>query len=535
MAVTSINQIKNWFKNGLKPAQEHFWHWMDSYWHKEDEIPISSIGGLDEALGNKSDTDHGHDGYADINASNLTEENVAAWQSALNLSAEVNDDEVGLTEDHEYLGLTAENNQADFNETVATKFESQDEAIGNKMSKPENEGSSEDYQYVIGMDEEGDVAKLPANDLGKNIGNTDLEILEPRVLDTNGFPFSIAELPNKSTDATFTDFMGKNATGQVAKIGYPAFKLQAENWTSAQKQEFTQILNGGFSTGTMAVNLISPPIFELENNNIYLVLRGANLNLHPTNRKIEILNATTQAVLAEVPVSQIQTYASGTELVFFYNFYSLGVGTYKLRLTSGVSAYVTSLNFQIVSKITNIDLKTNVFDILTSYPNTLSYGTPDTVVFENEIQGSVTSTPIFSAKSSELFAMGEDWYLELLIDNSFAAISPTSNYHSRIGVGYSSTVNQLAYSQLNYLATNTSYSGGGIGKKLLGTSTVYVPNPLSGSVIFIKQGNLLTVISGTQTWSETISNNSGYSIFLQVPNRSQKETFSAQIIKAYTF
>ena len=44
MAVTSINQIKNWFKTGLKTAQEHFWHWMDSYWHKEDEIPISSIG-----------------------------------------------------------------------------------------------------------------------------------------------------------------------------------------------------------------------------------------------------------------------------------------------------------------------------------------------------------------------------------------------------------------------------------------------------------------------------------------------------------
>src|SRR5690606_1323104 len=97
---------------------------------------------------------------------------------------------------------------------------------------------------------------------------------------------------------------------------YPAFKNQAEKWSQAQRDEFAQILNGGFSTGTMGVNLISPPVFELEDNDVYVVLRGANLNLHPTNRKIEILDATDNSILAEVPNGQIQTYTEGTQLIF---------------------------------------------------------------------------------------------------------------------------------------------------------------------------------------------------------------------------
>lgn len=50
----SISTIKDWFRNGLRPTQSHFWATWDSFWHKDEQIPIDSIenlqGDLDEKL-----------------------------------------------------------------------------------------------------------------------------------------------------------------------------------------------------------------------------------------------------------------------------------------------------------------------------------------------------------------------------------------------------------------------------------------------------------------------------------------------------
>jgi hypothetical protein len=43
---TSLNTIKNWFKTGLKPTQAQFWAWMDSFWHKDEQIPMAKIDGI---------------------------------------------------------------------------------------------------------------------------------------------------------------------------------------------------------------------------------------------------------------------------------------------------------------------------------------------------------------------------------------------------------------------------------------------------------------------------------------------------------
>lgn len=50
MAITDKNTIKKWFRNFLKPTQEQFWNWMDSYWHKEEKIPQDTIEGWDEFI-----------------------------------------------------------------------------------------------------------------------------------------------------------------------------------------------------------------------------------------------------------------------------------------------------------------------------------------------------------------------------------------------------------------------------------------------------------------------------------------------------
>ncbi|MCD0475707.1 hypothetical protein LPB87_15015 [Flavobacterium sp. EDS] len=52
---TNINTILNWFKTGLKPTQEQFWTTWASFWHKDEQIPQSSISGLENTLNTKAE------------------------------------------------------------------------------------------------------------------------------------------------------------------------------------------------------------------------------------------------------------------------------------------------------------------------------------------------------------------------------------------------------------------------------------------------------------------------------------------------
>ena len=54
MAITSREQLKAWFRKGLKPLESQFAAWLDSYWHKSDSIPMSSIDGLNDALNDRT-------------------------------------------------------------------------------------------------------------------------------------------------------------------------------------------------------------------------------------------------------------------------------------------------------------------------------------------------------------------------------------------------------------------------------------------------------------------------------------------------
>jgi hypothetical protein len=48
--MSARNTIKQWFVTGAKPLQSQFWDWLDSFWHKDDALPISSISGLSQIL-----------------------------------------------------------------------------------------------------------------------------------------------------------------------------------------------------------------------------------------------------------------------------------------------------------------------------------------------------------------------------------------------------------------------------------------------------------------------------------------------------
>jgi hypothetical protein len=46
MAKVTISQLKTWFAAGLKPTQQQFWNLFDSFFHKDDSIPVHQIEGL---------------------------------------------------------------------------------------------------------------------------------------------------------------------------------------------------------------------------------------------------------------------------------------------------------------------------------------------------------------------------------------------------------------------------------------------------------------------------------------------------------
>ena len=48
--MTAIQTLKQWFSNFKKPTQEQFWAWMDSFFHKSEKIPMTSIEGLENVI-----------------------------------------------------------------------------------------------------------------------------------------------------------------------------------------------------------------------------------------------------------------------------------------------------------------------------------------------------------------------------------------------------------------------------------------------------------------------------------------------------
>lgn len=54
--ITDKNILKSWFKRGLKPLEAQFHAWMDSYWHKDDKIPVASVNNLADVLNKKAES-----------------------------------------------------------------------------------------------------------------------------------------------------------------------------------------------------------------------------------------------------------------------------------------------------------------------------------------------------------------------------------------------------------------------------------------------------------------------------------------------
>ena len=169
MAQTAINIIKNWFKTGLKPTQDQFWNWMDSYWHKDELIPQDKIQDLSTTLSGKADADQLAN-KANADATGLTDEQKSAWKEALSVRE------------------------------VPANI-----ALVDKLDKEGNVYSKEQVTELL-------------DNLDKNIGNSDLEVPAGtvRTLNVTGAKLQVQGLENKKQDASFNKKIKINDAGEMA-------------------------------------------------------------------------------------------------------------------------------------------------------------------------------------------------------------------------------------------------------------------------------------------------------------------------------
>lgn len=345
------------------------------------------------------------------------------------IPVELSDDHVTISN----LDLIAEGiaTQADYNAITRERLEQ-------KLDKPSNDGSVQDYNKIVGLNDNGEVAKLPAGDLGKNVANSSLTSIAGAgltlgadwAMNTSGKNYTISGLSDVSNDTTFNTFLSQNTAGKVGKTnGKQPFLSIPATLSNAEKTTWKTAMNGGWTTNTMSVASITPPVVDQQNKNYWISLRGANLNLPPTSFSVDIMALDGVTKIATVPNSQVQLYTNGLDLTFYYNFKDLPVGQYKIRLWNGVAYYVTSITINVASSLNVINLNNLVWETKLFTPNT-----PNIITISGGAMSYISSAAnkpfayenvvVAAVKSSEFVAAGQNFILSgtLRLRDSFNSL-----------------------------------------------------------------------------------------------------------------
>ena len=349
-------------------------------------------------------------------------------------------------------------------------------------------------------------------------------------------------LTDKSADATYNLFpvFDSNKNLAYADNPYQLFKKGFGLLSAQQALELGHLLNGGQgSAGAMSVNLISPPFIQNFYNSIeYVVLRGANLYLNSESMGVEILASDKTTIVASIPNSQIQLNSNGTELIFYYNFHNFPLGTYYIKLISGTRIYISTISFGVKEKVDEVNVnsivweKTERNDIAISTNNMASSG--DFIIATDDVDQN-TPLPIISFKSNELFPEGQDFMIDMELTFSNTTWGESSNASkASIGIGYSVDTNELSYRNVADVKM-LCFQSIGIDIKNDNTTVYYDVGPVTFRFTIVKTGNLIRQTLGSHTTTKTINNNSGYSIFLQMPGFDKSTYIQGRILKLYKF
>ena len=364
-------------------------------------------------------------GKANTNASNLLQTDVISWRDALNVYSK--------SETYSKSEVNTKQEIEGILEDYVTETTFRDAVSGletSKLDTPSNTvTNTTTYPFLVLTKANGvESARIAAGDVGKNVANAALTSINGagltlgadwNITSGSGFYFGLKGLLDKSADATWNRLIMTDASGRVAySNGKNVIKSMPSVLTEAEKTAWKTEMNGGWTTNTMSVGLLSPIVVKKQNVNSWITLKGANLNLNPANFSVEIVDITGTTVLATVPNSQVQLYSNGIDLTFYYNFNAFALGNYKIRLNNGVATYTTGLAFTLTDAVNTVDLTTITWTSLLHTPGTIG------VLSTN--QGSLAYTSrtankafandsytVAAAKSSQIVPSNVNFYLKI--------------------------------------------------------------------------------------------------------------------------
>lgn len=228
------------------------------------------------------------------------------------------------------------------------------EKLDRKLEIPLTEGNAQDYPKIIGVNNNGDVAKLPAGDLGKNIANSSLTTVAGSgltlganwTLNTSGFYYSVTGLSDKSADTTFNRMMVQNPSGQLSWSNgknmisnYPLLLTDAEKTTWRNRMKLS---TENYSTGTPRIDVLLLPFIDNSKNFIqYTTLVGLNLfvdnvssNAYIKVKRVKDINGVNLAVPEEYSVDNFTVMQNfPNNLNFGINWSTKPQGYYKVFVT----------------------------------------------------------------------------------------------------------------------------------------------------------------------------------------------------------
>ncbi|KFF22253.1 hypothetical protein [Chryseobacterium sp. JM1] len=454
--------------------------------------------------------------------------------------------------------------QAQFNKSTLTDLD-------HKLNAPVTDGNTQNFSKVVGIDGNGNTAKLPAGDLGKNMMNTDLSstsarnhtVNAPFTINTLGNPYTVSGLPNKNTDiGNFQKIVVQNTSGLNAVVDSKSFLVDMPNqMTEAEKTAWKTKMNGGWTTASMSVGLISPTVVNVNNNNnTWILLKGANLNINPTSFSVEIMANDGNTPIALVPNSQVQLSANGTDLIFYFNFHVLPIGSYKIKIWNGVANYVTGKTVTVTNNMQMVNTGALTWDLKTFNNNasTENFGSGGSaqVSTDSSIEALANNyNMIASLKSSELIPANKDFYLQFQIENiaNSNASPDVSGGSIYAGLTLSSNSNQLISNSFAFMRFHNfsrwQASNGDHGPAmqiyqraslLSGVNFPSFSTTGSKSYDFILQrvGSLYTFIvidnSSNALYTQTFDGSTdALSLSLQIQNRLKLHKCSINIINCY--
>ncbi|WP_294332684.1 hypothetical protein [uncultured Chryseobacterium sp.] len=468
-------ELKLRFENGDIPNQNDFWEWQDSYFHKEDKIPA---GTLDYDFSKKADLVDGK-----IPASQLPSyvDDVLEYNllSEFPKTGETGKIYIEIRTGKQFRWSGERYIQiidtSAFQDLLLAKLDKPSEIL----SKPESK------HFLPLLEPDNSTKKVPVNDLKKDFFVTASTLL-----------------------------------------------------TEEEKTNWRTQMNGGWTTNTMSVGYIIPPIVDQTDKNTWFTLKGTGLTLNPANFSISLMTATGDLLLI-VPNSQVQLFQNGTDLTFYYNCSSLAEGEYKIMISNGVASYITSSTVTVSSKLSQVDLSATQWDrkLYNNADSNSIYGRGNTGVFSTDPNVkplAKDNTFIASLITKPLIAENRDFILKGSFNLIIYNIDYTGTPEYYFGLTAADTVPELTNQASPMIRMSyTDYAirwSCQLNESGLGFATGYYSSAIQGNFSFIRKGNTLfssvTLNTGTFTQVGTITQKAlKFGMFCQ--NNSYKTDVSA--------